>query len=157
MKLGKRWPIVFAAMLAPFVVPLYFDAMMGWTPIITAPLGTDLFELGIAYIATIFFGVPCYVLMRGRGVTAWLISGMIGLGAAALLPVWLMVGAYIFTGGSFRPSTSNMREMIDYLKWPGPLLYAGPGILTGLIFHAVVLLCERLSRPTKDKVVIPFV
>ena len=77
---------------------------------------------------------------------------MIGLGAAALLPVWLMIGAYIVTGSSFRPSASNMREMVEYMKWPGPLLYGGPGVLTGLVFHGIVLICERLNRPAADRV-----
>ena len=77
MKLGRIWPLVFGTLLAPFVVPLYFDAMMQWAPIIAAPLGMDLFQLGIAYMATILFGLPLYVWMRGRGVAGWLISGVI--------------------------------------------------------------------------------
>ena len=140
----KRSTIAF--FVAPLAVPLL---VLVWSFAGHLALRWQLTMMVIAaflsYSGTLAFGMPAYIFLRARGLTATWIAGAVGFVIGALMWLVVLVLFPLSLGQGFSGVRLGMADfsIVTDIVWPGGVL----GTIVGVLFWAIARPDRQPSSP----------
>ncbi len=139
--------VLIAFLVAPLCVPITLMPVIFFLAHPTAPSWAafeSIVSMVFAYGGMVVFGVPTYLLLRSREITARWVAIAVGFAYGVLTMMIFLVLFGLSLGHSIEESAVMLREQItDPRKW------AAGFMLPGLLGAAVGIIFWRISRPDR--------